>query len=197
MEYREALESLVLQPGLVPVISVGFNQNFFAVCGPRSMSFYSCNPDDYRGFKEELQKELESGSKVVNFLTELELENRTGDICPICSGPMNDPLTQPALRHGPEDAIEEYLTCAHKFHKKCIEPWLVRANTCPSCRAPGGLVQATPQRISQGRQEFYDQKKLDQSKQITESIADYVKSRAERYMPRVLFDHSAVSANAP
>ena len=194
MEYREALESLALQPGLIPVISVGFNQKFFAVCGPGSIHVYSCNPDDYRGFKEELQKELESGSKVVNFLTELELENRTGDICPICSGPMNDPLTQPALRHGPEDAIEEYLTCAHKFHKKCIEPWLAQANTCPSCRAPGGLVNQTPQRIGQGRQELYDKTKLKQSEEIKRSIADDVKRRTQHYEPRrVLFGEAAAA----
>jgi len=191
MEYREALESLVLQPGLVPVISVGFNQNFLAVCGPRSMRFYSCNPDDYRGFKEELQKELESGSKVVNFLTELELENRTGDICPICSGPMNDPLTQPALRHGPEDAIEEYLTCAHKFHKKCIEPWLARANTCPSCRAPGGLVNQTPDRVVKTRKESEELKELNKSKQMIHA-AD-----KSKYEPRrVLFGEAAAASSA-
>jgi len=186
MEYREALESLALQPGLVPVISVGFNQKFFAVCGPGSIHVYSCNPDDYRGFKEELQKELKSGSEVVNFLTELELENRTGDICPICSGPMNDPLTQPALRHGPEDAIEEYLTCGHKFHKKCIEPWLAQANTCPSCRAPGGLVNQTPERIVKGR----DEQELEKSKQM-------IHADKSKYEPRrVLFGEAAAASSA-
>jgi RING-H2 zinc finger domain len=198
MEYREALESLVLQPGLVPVRSAGFNENFLAVCGPGNVRIYSCNADDYRGFKEELQKELESGSIVGNFLTELELENRTGDICPICSGPMNDPLTQPALRHGPEDAIEGYLTCGHKFHKKCIEPWLARANTCPSCRTPGSLVEATPQRIIKEREESYNKTTSNQSKETARSIANDAKRRIQSYeRRRVLFGQPAAAPVAP
>jgi len=31
------------------------------------------------------------------------------------------------------------LPCAHFFHKKCLDPWLARANTCPFCRR---VVQA-------------------------------------------------------
>jgi hypothetical protein len=54
IDQPEPLESLDLD--LQDVISVGFNQEFLAACGPRRMRFYSCNPDDYRGFKEELQK---------------------------------------------------------------------------------------------------------------------------------------------
>ena len=189
MEYREALESLALQPGLVPVISVGFNQKFFAVCGPRSMSFYSCNPDDYRGFKEELQKELKSGSEVAKYWTELALANRQGEPCSICGDPMNDPSTQSALRDGTEDDAEEvYLECGHKFHKDCIEPWIRQRKPCPLCRGSGGLVEATPQRIVKGREELYDETKLKQSEEIKRSIAHDVKRRTQRYEPRrVLF----------
>ncbi len=194
MEYREALESLALQPGLVPVISVGFNQKFFAVCGPGSIHVYSCNAEDYRGFKEELQKELKSGSEVAKYWTELALANRQGEPCSICGDPMNDPSTQSALRDGTEDDAEEvYLECGHKFHKDCIEPWIRQRKPCPLCRAQGGLVEATPQRIVKGREELYDETKL---KRI-QSIADEIKTRTERYEPRrVLFGEASAASAA-
>lgn len=182
MEYREALESLALQPGLVPVISVGFNQNFFAVCGPRSMSFYSCNA-------EELHKELKVGSEIAEYGAELVLAGRQGEPCSICGDPMNDPLSQQALRSGPADAQEVYLECGHKFHKDCIEPWIKQRKPCPICRGQGGIAKATPQRIVKGR----DEQELEESKIKIQSIADELKSRTNRYQPRVLFGQSAAA----
>lgn len=140
IDRRDALESLALQPGLVPVRSIGFNQNFLAVCGLGNVHIYS-------GFKEELQKELEVGLEIAKYGTEIELAGRQGESCSICGDPMNDPLSQQALRSGPADAQEVYLECGHKFHKDCIEPWIKQGKPCPLCREQGDIAKATPKRI--------------------------------------------------
>lgn len=176
IDEREPLKSLDLD--LQDVISVGFNQNFLAVCGPGSMRFYSCNSDDYGVVKEELHKNLKIGSEIANYGTELALANRQGDPCSICNEPMNDPLTQPALRSGPEDAVEEYLGCGHKFHNKCIGPWIKKGKPCPLCRAQGGLMQATPPRIITGRQKQLEQ----QAEKGAHSVGQTLLDRSRRFL---------------
>ena len=176
IDEREPLKSLDLD--LQDVISVGFNQNFLAVCGPGSMRFYSCNSDDYGVVKEELHKKLKIGSEIANYGTELALANRQGEPCSICKEPMNNPLTQPALRSGPEDAVEEYLGCGHKFHNKCIGPWIKKGNPCPLCRAPDGLVQATPPRIITGRQI----QAIEQAEQGARSVSQTLQDRSRRFL---------------
>ena len=195
IDHGDALESLALQPGLVPVRSIGFNQNFLAVCGPGNVHIYSCNAEDYRGFKEELQKELKVGSEIAEYGAELALAGRQGEPCSICGDPMNDPLTQSTLRHGPEDAVEEYLECGHTFHKQCIEPWIKQGKPCPICRGQGGIAKATPQRIVKGREELRDDEELKRAKINIQSIADELKSRTNRYQPRVLFGQPAATSS--
>jgi WD40 repeat protein len=138
-EPRAAIESLVLQD----VRSVGLNQNFLAVCGPRSMRFYSCTSDDYSGFKIEMQEKLKRKKilhELHNGLRDKALKGR----CSVCLGAMTDQL-QPAITTGSPEEVETYLQCGHKFHQKCIEQWLGR--TCPECRAMGSLPQSTPRGV--------------------------------------------------
>jgi hypothetical protein len=85
------------------------------------------------------------------------------------------------------------MDCGHTFHKQCIAPWIKQGKPCPLCRARGGLVKATPQRIVKGREELHDQTKLEQSKKMIQSITDNLRSRTERYEPRILFGQPAAA----
>lgn len=46
--------------------------------------------------------------------------------CTICLDPF-------AEADGPTCLIRN---CGHTFHQKCIEEWMMRSGTCPSCRIP-------------------------------------------------------------
>ena len=144
---RGAVESLQVHQ----VRSVGFNQHFWAVCSSGGTTVYSCNPDDL----QLAAAEAESVAKTDKFATELMLANRQGDVCAICLdtlNPMNDPLRQSALRSGPEEAQELYLSCGHKFHKKCIQQW---KGVCPLCRErTSHPVPDTPRRVIEARERF-------------------------------------------
>ena len=145
IDQREPLESLALQD----VKSVGFNQQFLAVCSPDGLGIYSCNSDDYSGFKEKFQKELQEKIKRKELLGQLHTELRDKTLkgkCAICFESMTGPI-QPAITSGPEEVVETYLPCGHKFHKKCIEEWFKQGKTCPECRAKNGLPQSTPANV--------------------------------------------------
>uniref|UniRef100_A0ACD5ZCA7 Uncharacterized protein n=1 Tax=Avena sativa TaxID=4498 RepID=A0ACD5ZCA7_AVESA len=45
------------------------------------------------------------------------------------------------------DAVRAVPACGHGFHARCIERWLApggRRSSCPTCRAPAGVVTVTP-----------------------------------------------------
>ena len=186
----------VVQFQVTPIISVGFNNNFLTACG-RGVRVYSCNSNDYRGFKEELNKELQSGTEIAKYSTELVLAGRQGEPCSICGDPMNDPLTQPSLRSGPSEAEKEaeevYLGCSHKFHKGCIERWLNQGKPCPLCRSRVSLEKTTPPRVSQRRRELQDLQRQQGARVVAESLV----YRLGRYEPRGLdFGQGAAAASS-
>ena len=178
IDHREAIESLPLQPAVAPVRPVGFNQRFLAVCGSGGVRVYSCDSDDYRDYREELQ----SRSKIADFGTDLMLSKRQG-MCPICLEDMSDPSTQSAIRHGPKETREKYLTCGHLFHEKCIEQmYKDGGKKCPMCRDIGRLEKVTPHRVIQSRQEQSEQQSEQQAEQAADSISKTLQDRSRRFL---------------
>ncbi len=49
--------------------------------------------------------------------------------CGICLENFEDAMQDP------ENKIVK-LRCGHMFHRKCVEPWLKKKQTCPLCRTP-------------------------------------------------------------
>ena len=47
-----------------------------------------------------------------------------GDQCVVCM-----------VEYEPGEMIAMLRGCKHRYHRKCVEPWLVQHNTCPLCRA--------------------------------------------------------------
>ena len=181
-ESHEELETLPLHAS--PLSCVGFNDKFLAVCGSGDVRVYSNSDDDYRGYVQSVQK-------TSDFSTELTLLKRQGDVCSICLQPMNDPSTQSAIRSGPEEIQEGYLTCGHKFHIWCIKDWFRSGKTtCPFCREEARLDPLlTPDKFSQDRKLLTSQ----QTQQGAESIAENFKRRSDRYVHRVLFGEPAAA----
>lgn len=180
LESREELDVFPLQPAVHPIRSVvGFNEQFLVVSGIRDSKSDAHARVVHVYSIEELQKELQSGPKIAEFVDELIKDNRQGDNCPICGDSMNDPFTQKAIESGSnKEVLERYLVCGHKFHTDCIEPWIKTGKPCPLCRAEGGLVAATPQRIIIGRQKRAEQ----QAEQGAHSVGKTLQDRSRRFL---------------
>lgn len=190
-ESKRKPEPLVVQPQLTPVILVGFNETILTVYGSGNVDVYSCTSNDYRRFKEELKKELQSGSEIANYMSELALAGRQGK-CSICHDPMNESLTQPSLITGPSNAEEVYLTCGHTFHKKCIEEWFKQMKTCPECREPATISQTTPLHILEKKKEFQRQKAEEGTRLVVENLV----KRSKRYKKHKHLGRDAAAASS-
>jgi WD40 repeat protein len=172
------LETLPLHAS--PLSCVGFNDKFLAVCGSGDVRVYSCNSDDYGGFK---QKKLERKERLDKLHDELREKTLKGQ-CAICLKPMTD-QTQPSITSGPEKVVETYLPCKHKFHEYCIQEWLRRGNTCPECRAKDVLPQSTPAAVVKKRSEEF----AEREQKFNES------DESSREARRALFAAPASSAS--
>lgn len=67
-------------------------------------------------------KDVQYNSNDTNTSTNTDVNN---SICPICLEPNGDDM---------DLSKSVYLSCSHKFHTKCINPWLKSKGTCPICR---------------------------------------------------------------
>eukprot|EP00931_Biecheleriopsis_adriatica_P021957 TRINITY_DN14220_c0_g1_i1.p1 TRINITY_DN14220_c0_g1~~TRINITY_DN14220_c0_g1_i1.p1 ORF type:complete len:173 (-),score=25.24 TRINITY_DN14220_c0_g1_i1:104-622(-) len=46
-------------------------------------------------------------------------------LCPVCLEPFKE-----------GERLLQLPSCGHLFHRNCLEPWMARRGSCPSCRAP-------------------------------------------------------------
>lgn len=81
---------------------------------------------NYSNFSE-TENELNNPSenkKLINYNEHLlfNTDIESNDVCPIC------------FEDFCEGDIASILPCYHIFHKNCIEPWIKKANNCPTCR---------------------------------------------------------------
>ncbi len=138
-----ALQSLDLQD-LQDVISVRFNKKFLAVCGPRSMRFYS--NEKYNKRKEIL------GMLHTELIEKIQSDPER---CPICFESLTDSSKEQRIMSGPKEEV--YLPCQgkHRYHKDCIQKWFNRGNTrCPTCNELillPDLTLLTPPKVLQTR----------------------------------------------
>jgi hypothetical protein len=104
---------------------------------------------------------------------------------------MNESLTQSSIT-GPSNAEEVYITCGHKFHKKCIEEWFKQMKTCPECRAPATISQTTPVYILEKKKEFQRQK----AEEGTRSVVENLVKRSKRYKKHKHLGRDAAAASS-
>jgi hypothetical protein len=69
------------------------------------------------------------------------LEDDDTLVCSICQLVKRDACML-ATNLDPDDA--ESYPCGHSFCRLCIETWLSRRHTCPSCRRPSELAHLLP-----------------------------------------------------
>jgi WD40 repeat protein len=176
-----ALQSLDLQD-LQDVISVGFNQNFLAVCGPRSMRFYS--NEKYNKRKEilgTLHKEL------------IEKNHSDPERCPICFESLTDSSKEQRIMSGPKEEV--YLPCQgkHRYHKDCIQKWFNRGNTkCPACNELillPDLTLLTPSKVLQTR--------IEHTKAMGKKWSEFDKRVEEETAKRALNFSTNVQGSPP
>lgn len=53
-------------------------------------------------------------------------KQKYGEECPICLE---------IFEESEDDSLLCTLKCGHSYHKKCVNDWLTKDSSCPSCRA--------------------------------------------------------------
>ncbi|KAG9447662.1 hypothetical protein H6P81_013790 [Aristolochia fimbriata] len=85
------------------------------------------NEDDYEmllALDENNHQHSGASASQINSLPESKVQSfNFEEACTIC---LETPVTGDTIRH---------LPCLHKFHKKCIDPWLQRKKSCPICKS--------------------------------------------------------------
>jgi hypothetical protein len=80
----------------------------------------------YFGFFEWLKNRINSQNRIRRIANRTQLIMATGlSECSICLDA--------------QGGISRKLPCNHCFHKACIDPWLIKEDSCPNCRAKLGL----------------------------------------------------------
>ena len=97
----------------------------FIIESNNQMTLYHTNEldEDSNFFMDLLCKKLEI--KKIKIKKELNKYSRINSNifeCSIC------------LQETKETEYSRLLKCGHKFHKKCIDKWIIKHNTCPICR---------------------------------------------------------------
>ncbi|CAA7049656.1 unnamed protein product [Microthlaspi erraticum] len=80
------------------------------------------------------QQDIETGTREVLIFKDIkddeEEERGSGKrICPICLEEYKD-----------DHEIRRLKKCGHVFHRFCVDSWLVRDRSCPSCRSSVDLI---------------------------------------------------------
>ncbi|ESQ30265.1 hypothetical protein EUTSA_v10011950mg, partial [Eutrema salsugineum] len=102
------------------------------VCAQRNRTSPSVLPPETIRQTPQPQQDIETGQTKILMFKDIEKEEREGcgkRICPICLEEYED-----------DHEITRLKKCRHVFHRFCIDAWLTRDRSCPSCRRSVDLI---------------------------------------------------------
>ena len=72
-------------------------------------------------FQAQVQAEAGLSQELIDRIG--EIQGNTAEVCSIC-----------LENFSPAVMVKQLPTCAHQFHKNCIQLWLLRSRICPFCK---------------------------------------------------------------